>query len=89
MADTVRLSRRMNCRPDALAEVIAAVTHTYQANLLHAVGEVAFSFTLQEGGQLGDEVRIDVANKGVVLLHEPRVTRAIGRLFGLGSDECP
>lgn len=87
MASTVRLSLRMVCRADALAEVIAAGTLAYQANVLHTDGEVMLFFALQEGGQLGDEVREDVANKGMVLLHELRVTGAARRRFKLKPDK--
>jgi hypothetical protein len=38
-----------------------------------------FSFILQEGGQLGDEIWEDVANEGVALLHGRRVAGAADR----------
>lgn len=69
MAYAKRLSRRMFFRPDALAEVIAAAALANQTNIPHADGQLAFPLLLQESGQLGNEIREDVANEGLVMLH--------------------
>lgn len=76
MARAVRLSRRMICRPDALAKAIATAALVNQTQIPRADGQLAFAFILQEDGQLGDEIRVDVANEGVVLLHGWRVAGA-------------
>lgn len=70
MARAKRLPLRMICRPDALAEVIAATAFTEHTDIPHADGQLTFPFLLQEGGQFVDEVRENVANEGIVLLHE-------------------
>lgn len=78
MARAVRLPLRMICRLDALAKVIAAAALVNQTQIPRADGQFAFSFILQEGGQLGDEVWENVANEGVVLLHGRRVAGVAG-----------
>ncbi|MFF3397607.1 transposase [Streptomyces sp. NPDC002659] len=78
MARAVRLSPRMICRPDALAKVIAAAALVNQTQIPRADCQLAFSFILQEGGQLGDEIWEDFADEGVVLLHGRRVAGAAG-----------
>lgn len=59
-----------------LAEVITTATLTHQANIPHHDGQLAFPLLLKEGGQFSDEVREDVANAGMVLLHAARVAGA-------------
>ncbi|WP_330279146.1 hypothetical protein OHO83_09185 [Streptomyces sp. NBC_00569] len=76
MARAERLSLRMICCPDALAEVITAATLTNQVNIPHADGQHVFPLLLQKSGQFGDEVREDVANEGMSLLHAGRVATA-------------
>lgn len=78
MAPAVRLSLRMICRPDALAKIIATAALVNQTHIPRADGQLTFSFILQEGSQLGDEIWEDVANEGVVLLHGRRVAGAAG-----------
>lgn len=78
MARAVRLPLRMICRPDALAKVIAAAALVNQTQIPRADSQLAFSFILQEGSQLGDEIWQDVANEGMVLLHGRRVAGAAG-----------
>lgn len=78
MTRAVRLPWRMICRPDALAKVIAAAALIDQPQIPRADSQLALSFILQEGNQLGDEIWKDVANEGVVLLHGRRVAGAAG-----------
>lgn len=78
MARAVWLPLRMICGLDALAKVIAAAALVNQPQIPRADGQLPFSFFLQEGSQLGDEIWEDVANEGVVLLHGQRVAGAVG-----------
>ncbi|GHI09865.1 hypothetical protein Scel_81860 [Streptomyces cellostaticus] len=70
MAGAVRLPVRMSCGLEALAKVIAASAVVDQAKIPRTDGQFTFSFVLQEGDQLCDEIREDIADEGVVLLHE-------------------